>query len=78
MRVYFGRKADDKIGVNTSRTIGIPLLRVTRTRLSNCNIFYLVIRGLSCLGTIKSESENLVENLRGNNIFKNYNPKTNF
>ena len=59
MSVDFGRNMDDKIGMNPLRTIGIPRPHITSTRLRNCNIFDLVVRGLVCHGTAKSKSENL-------------------
>ena len=38
----------------------------------------LSYKGLTCHGTIKSESKNLFEKLRGNNIFKNVQHENNF
>ena len=54
--VDLGRNEYDKIGMKPSRTIGIPLPHITRTRMSNCNISNLVIRGSPWHATIKSES----------------------
>ena len=39
MSVGFGRNADDKIGMNPSRAIRSPHPQVSRTMLSNYNIF---------------------------------------
>ena len=54
-------------------------------RASNCNIFDLVrktsdisYRGSLWHGTMRSESENLVKNYIGNNIFKNAERENNF
>ena len=69
--VDFGRNANENISMNPSRATRSPCSQITRTRLSNCNIFDSVSRGLTWHGTIKSECENKVENLRGDNIFKN-------
>ena len=52
------------------RNIRIPHSQTTRTRLINYNIFDLVRRSSTWHGTMKSESENLVDKLKSNNIFK--------
>ena len=78
MSVDFGQNADDILGTNPSRAIGIPRPQVTSTRLKNCNISDLVRRILPWHGTMKSESENLVENLRDNKIYKNSERANNF
>ena len=70
MSVDFGRNAHDKIGMNPSRTIGSPRLQITRTTLRNFDILDFVRRVFPWHGIMKSEGENLVENLRGNNIAK--------
>ena len=44
MIVYFGWNADDKIGMNPSRTIGSPLQQITSTRQWICDIFDLFIK----------------------------------
>ena len=82
MSVDFGQNADEKIGMNQSRTIGSPHPQITRTRLSNRDISelvtrksYLAYRNSELHVTIKSENENLVENLRGNKILKILSPK---
>ena len=79
--VDFGRNADDKIGMNPSRTIGIPRPQITRTSQGSFNVFNsikgesdLADRGLSWHGGAKSESENL----KGNKFFKNYERKNIF
>ena len=79
--VDFGRNADEKIGMNPLRTIGISHPQMTRTTLNNCDIFDLVrrqlgisYRGLVWHGKMKSESENL----RGNKIFENAERQNNF
>ena len=65
MSVYFGQKADDKIGMNPSRTIGIsrPRPQIISTRLRNCDIFDFFKRGSPWHGKMKHECENLVETL---------------
>ena len=73
MSVDFRQNADDNIGMNPSRDIGS-----SRPQVSNCNIFDSVIRVFPWHVTIKSEGENLVENLRDNKIFKNVERKNNF
>ena len=78
MSVDFGQNVDDKIGITTLRTIGSQRPQITRTRLSNCDVFDLVISGLPWHNTMRSESKNLVEKLRGNNIFNSYERKNNF
>ena len=78
MSVNSGWNVDEKIGMNPSRTIVIPLPHITRISMSNCDIFDLFIRGLPYHGTIKSESEILVENIRDNKIFKNAERENNF
>ena len=72
MSVDFGRNTDDEIGINPSRTIGIPGPQINKTKLSNYDIFYLVRRrsylshrGSSWNSKTKIESGNL----RGNKIF---------
>ena len=74
MSVDFRQNVDDKIGMNPSRTIGIPRPQINRTRLNNFDIFDLFIspsdlsyRLFEWHGTMKSESENLT----GNKIFEN-------
>ena len=54
MSLDYRRNRDDTIGMNPSRSIGIPRPQVIRIRLSNCNIFYLVIRGSLWIGIIKN------------------------
>ena len=78
MSADFGRNLDEKIVMIPSRTIRSPHLHIARTRLSNCDILESFIRGLSWYGTTKNESKNLVENLRGNKIFKNAERENNF
>ena len=56
--------------MNPSRTIRIPHPHINRNRMSKCDIFDLVSRVLPWNRTIKSETGNLVENLKGNNFFK--------
>ena len=68
MSVDFGRNADEKIGMNPLRTIGIPHPQITSNRLRNWNIFDSFRRVLMRHFTKKSENENLVEKIRGNNI----------
>ena len=72
MSVDFGRNADDKIGMNPSRTIGIPRPQITGTSQESFNIFNsirgtldLAYKGLLYIGGAKSE------NLRRNKGFKN-------
>ena len=73
LSVDFGRKASEKeIGMNLSRNIIIPLPQINKPKMSNRDIFDLVSRGSPWHVTMKSKSENLVENLRGRNISKNY------
>ena len=73
LSVDFGRKASEKeIGMNPSRTIIIPLPQINKPKMSNRDIFDLVSRASPWHVTMKSKSENLVENLRGRNISKNY------
>ena len=78
MSVDLRRNTDEKIGMNPSRAIRIPQPHITSTMLRNCNIFDSVSRGVTWHGTIKNESENLVENIRGNNTIKNAEHKNNF
>ena len=66
MSVYFGRNANDKIGMNPLKSIWSPSLQVNSTIMINQNIFNLVIRVLLWNVTTKSEIENLVENLKDN------------
>ena len=68
--VDFGRTSDGRIGMNPSRTIEIPLPQITRTSLSNCDMLKLFRKGFPLNGTMTSEGENLVVNLRGNKISK--------
>ena len=56
MSVGFRQNTDDKIGINTLRTIGIPCPQITRTRLNNYDIIDLVIRVSPWHGRMKSES----------------------
>ena len=77
MSVDFERNADDKIGMNPSRTIRTPRPHNTRAIANNCEIFdlvrmtsYLAFRFLTWYGTIESESENLLRKIRGNKTFK--------
>ena len=77
MSVDFGRNTDEKIGTNLSTTIGIPRRHINRTSLSNCEIFDSIRRVSLCHGKIKSESENLVENLRGKMFLKTLTAKVN-
>ena len=79
MGVDFGRNANDEIGMNPSRTIGIPRQQIistierTRTRKGfNCDILDSVSSNLDLFcrsslwhGAAKSEG------LGGNNIFEN-------
>ena len=78
MSVDFDQNADEKLGMKTSRTIRSPCPQIKWTRLRNCIIFDLVRRGSQYYVKIKSEGENLVENLRDNNIFKNNDRKNNY
>ena len=81
INVDFGRNADDKIGMNPLRTTGILHPHITRSRLSNCDIFDLfsrpsdlAYRFLQWHGMIKSETGNL----RGNKNFENTERESNF
>ena len=81
MSVDFGRNADDKIGMNPSRTIRIPRPQITSTRKGSCDIFDLVSRtsdlsymGFLWYGTDKIESKNL----GGNTNFENAESENNF
>ena len=78
MSADFDRNADEKIGMKTLRTIKSPCPQINWTRLRNCIIFDLVRRGLQYHFKIKIEGENLVENLRDNNIFKNNDRENNY
>ena len=78
MSVYFWQKVDEKIAINSSRAIRNPRSKVTSTRLNNCNIFDSVSRVSPWNFTTKGDDENLVENLRDNNIFKNAGHTNNF
>ena len=63
MSVDFGQNVDDKIGINTLRNIGSPHPQITGIRLSNCDVFDLVIRRFLWHNTMRSEIKNLAGNL---------------
>ena len=56
--VNFGRNADEKIGMYPLRIIVNPLTKLTRNRMSNCNIFELFDRVYPWYAIIKSGSKN--------------------
>ena len=77
-----GRNIDNPTGMNPQGPIVITISESNRA--NNCDIFNLVrktshltYRGSPLYGIMKSEGENLVENLRRNKIFKNAERKNN-